>query len=242
MANQKRKKKLRKRELRRLNAFRLQRVAGSSRIDDGHGYQVIDFEVSFDRLPDPQYDRLPQHVQDLSDQLFFSLHQSPEEAIPRLEDLCEQYPDIPKFRNFLAGAYHYAGREADAIREIIDCCEDFPDYVFGRISLALHYVQAGEHERAAEILDFKFDLQELCPGRRRFHVTEVISFFGVLGLYHLARGEVEDAEWCHDILENVDADHQLTQLVGRRLAHRRSTFFGRLISRAFLRRSRSPRA
>lgn len=232
MANQKRKKKLRMREARRANAFSRQRDTGLSRVDGGHGYQVLTFEVTFDRLTEPKYDRLPNHVQDLSDLLFLSLERSPEEAIPRLEDLCEQYPDIPVFRNHLSAAYHHAGRDADAVHEMIDCYEEFPDYLFGRITLALYCVQAGEHERVGEILDHKFDLQELCPGRKRFHVTEVVGFYGLMGLYHLAHGDVENAESCYDILATVDADNQMTRLLAYRLAARKTPLFGRLIARA----------
>lgn len=230
MSNQKRKKKLRKREIRQTNAFRRRDRPTSLCVNDRGVTLVTTFEITYDPVPEPRFDRLPADVREWSNQFFLLAQDPSEEAISEIEELCRQYPGVPTFRNYLTCAYMNAGRTKDAVRELFDCYEEFPDYLFGRLNYALWCVQAGEHERVPEIFDDAFDLIQLGRGRRLFHVTEAVTFLAVMGLYHAKCDNVQAAQSCYDCLESIDPDAPAARLLYNEI-RRQGTLVGSLLSR-----------
>ena len=61
----------------------------------------------------------------------------------------------------------------------------------------------GEYEQAAQILEHKFDLKLLYPKRKRFHISEVVNFMGVVGTYFVDTGQRETARRYYDVLREI---------------------------------------
>jgi len=92
-----------------------------------------------------------------------------------------------------------------------------PDYLFARINYAQILLRRGETERVAEIFDHKFDLKLLYPKRKRFHVSEVAGFMGVIGWYFVEIGDKDTAAKYYDILMQVAPDYPMTKQLKRKL-------------------------
>lgn len=66
------------------------------------------------------------------------------------------------------------------------------------------------------IFDYHYDLQSLYPGREKFHVSEVISFMGVMSVYFYMIGEDKAARSYYGMMKKIDKHHYMTRQVKRR--------------------------
>lgn len=141
----------------------------------------------------------------------------PERVTPTLEKLVEEFPNVPKVWNHLAIAYQAMGRHADEERVIEETYRRFPDYLFGLTNYGMQRIHQGHPEEIPQILHGNFALHELMQGRRRYHLSEARSYFGLLASYFLAVQDLEQASTYLDMLEELDPDHPLTQQVRSRM-------------------------
>lgn len=150
---------------------------------------------------------------------------APADAIPELVAAIEQHPGVPVFHNYLCVAYNAAGDSESADRTIVESYRSHPDYLFARLNYAELRIREGDVEGALEALDGRLELRDLYPGRTRFHVSEVVGFTYVVGLYHLETGNRDAARACHEWLLLVAPDDPATASLHRRL-HPIRTLFG----------------
>ena len=57
----------------------------------------------------------------------------------------------------------------------------------------------------------------LYPERDTFHITEVVSFYGIIGLYYLKNSDLKEAKAYFDFLNDLDPDHAFTKRIKREL-------------------------
>ncbi len=89
--------------------------------------------------------------------------------------------------------------------------------MFARINYGELCLTRRDYDRIAEIVDHKFDLKLLYPKRKKFHVSEVMGFMGLLGVYLFETGRREMAEKCYDMLDQIDSAHPFTKRLRRKL-------------------------
>ena len=101
-----------------------------------NGLRLLQYEITYDPIEDHTIDNLPSHVQKEIDKLYYMIHKHPKQAIPRLRELLNEYPHIPKLYNFLSGAYALVSEttKADALTQ--ELYEKYPDYLFAKIQYA----------------------------------------------------------------------------------------------------------
>jgi hypothetical protein len=146
-------------------------------------------------------------IQEISQELH---DKKPSRLVKRLEAMIEEYPQVPKLWNHLAIAYQSAGREQDYQRVVEETYRRFPDYLFGIINYAMLRLHEGHPEEIPTILRGTFVLHELQGGRMTFHISEVISFYGLLACYFLEIGDREKGARNLDAMEVLDPDHPMT--------------------------------
>jgi len=78
-------------------------------------------------------------------------------------------------------------------------------------------LQRGEIHKIPIILEEKFDLKMLYPERNEFHVTEAVSFFGMLGIYFLRIDDMDQSKHMLMILEDIDPDAEMTKELKRQI-------------------------
>jgi len=175
------------------------------------------YEITDAPIQDRRYRRLPNQVKDAIEALHFIAQDNPLKAIPELNELIKKYPDLPMLYNYLSVAYARAGQSEAAESVIQENYRRNPDYLFARLNYAETCLAKGEYERVAEIFEHKYDLQLLYPERKRFHISEVVGFMGIMGWYFVEKGEREIAEKYYDILKQIDPDNFMTKRLHRML-------------------------
>jgi tetratricopeptide (TPR) repeat protein len=183
----------------------------------GDGFTIIKYEITDEPLCDPYLEKLSPAVRERVNELRNLLHRKPKEVIPELCDLLKKYPDFPMLYNYLSVAYSLIDDTTNRDAVLIKCYKKFPDYLFGRINYAQLCLENGETEKIPEIFENKLDLQLLYPQRTQFHISEYISFTGVIGLYYLKIGEREIAEHCYKALKQIDPRDRITKRLKKAL-------------------------
>lgn len=171
---------------------------------------IVEYTVTTEPLKDKDYLKLPLEVRERQEALHDKIHDTPQNVIPEMLALLEQYPNIPQFYNYLGAAYRSAGDEENYEATVRACYERYPDYLFGRIGYAEILLAQGEPEIIPEIFNHKFDLKLLYPHRNTFHISEVLSFNFLMGRYHQQIGQRDVAERYYDIMNQLAPDHLLT--------------------------------
>jgi hypothetical protein len=110
-------------------------------------------------------------------------------------------------------AYNATERSEDANRIIEETYRRFPTYLFAITNYGMVRITQGHPEDVPKILGGNFLLHRVQEGRTRFHISEAVSFFGLLGHYFLAIHQPKQAAVYLDILEKIAPDHPMTQQV-----------------------------
>jgi len=189
---------------------------------------VTEYDVTSSPIRDRRYRQLPRRVKDAIERLYDEINRRPLKAIPELLELIKKYPDMPMLYNYLSVAYSVAGQyeKAQALAE--ENYRRYPDYLFARLNYAEICLAGGEYDKIAEIFEQKFDLKLLYPKRKRFHISEVASFMGLIGVYFFETGERKAAEMYYEILRQMAPDYPMTKRLRRKL-------FPNLLQRLWLR-------
>ncbi len=119
--------------------------------------------------------------------------------------------------NYLSVAYSRL-KNREKILEIVEKNYRMnPDYLFARLNYAEVCIQNGDYEKIAEIFDHKFDLQLLYPKRKKFHISEVANFMGIMGVYFFRMDKREIAENHYKILAEIADDYPITKKLHKQL-------------------------
>jgi len=179
--------------------------------------ESLGYTITEEAISDDAFDKLPNAIQDRINDLCGEVQVAPRVAIKELTALIRKFPDVNQLYNYLYNAYGYAGREAEALRVLKVHYQKSPSYLFAKINYADYLARRGRMDKVEEMLDNHFDLADLYPSRRVFHVSEVIGFNGVIGYYHALKGENEKARRCLDILQALSPQHGLTERLSQKL-------------------------
>lgn len=169
----------------------------------GDGLIRVTLEVTYDALPNPPYDRLPQTTKDEFEAIFNALKTDPGGQIPKLIKLIEKHPQIHTLRNWLIVAYNLRG-EREKAKEVAEwLVQNRKDYFFGPILLAQIHLNEGDLTKAGELLGGNFKhIHAIAPGRESFHISEVEGFFHALGRYSCLSEDYRTAKHCRAILKD----------------------------------------
>jgi hypothetical protein len=180
-------------------------------------YSLSEFEISFDRIENNWNKIVTPKLDEELQILYREIPINPSESIVKLEKLKIQYSNIPKIDNFLSIAYSMNGNEEKSELIIKESYEKFPDYLFSRLNYAEVCLSNGEFDKIPIILDHKFDLKLLYPKRNKFHVSEVIGFYGIVGKYSFCIGKENSLRVCYDLLKILNKRHKNTIILKKML-------------------------
>ena len=170
------------------------------------------FEVTYDELQDEFSSRLEQ-VPDDHQELFDCVHEDPRRAIARLKKLINQYPDTPTLYNWLCIACSNLGDHQAARAAAETNFQRHPRYFFGRLNYAEILLREGRLRDVFETIGKTFILTEVEPNRGKFHISEVVSFYGLVARYVLRLGKIKSAMSFFSVLQKIEPDHRITKLL-----------------------------
>lgn len=176
--------------------------------------------ITSEPMPEAAFDATPESVQAMYEELYRSIFDDPAAAIPKLESLIQQYPDVPSFVNHLYLAYSLNENLVEAKRAVALMRERFPDYLFGKVTEAQEHLLNGEPHRVAELFGDASTLQELYPGQERFHITEALAFYTIRGLYCAEVGDRAGAQSCYEIMVKLDPFNSRTLMLQEKLSEK----------------------
>lgn len=179
-----------------------------------HNGEWKDIELFSPEITDEPHPVKTPALQELHEEGYFALSDDdPEKAESIFRRCIELDPEDPTSRHNLAGALmRYDDEEsAAAAREILnDLLERFPDYSFARTSLAQLAIEAGDLQRAR-------DLIAPLKQRTQMHRSEIMAYFSVVGELSFAGNALESVEHTVSMMEQIDPDHPNTSILRRRL-------------------------
>ncbi|MEZ4887688.1 MAG: DUF1186 domain-containing protein [Chitinophagales bacterium] len=132
-------------------------------------------------------------------------------AIPRLEELIDEYPNVPSFKNYLYIAYQKTDRnkEAEALLEMT--LEEHPDYIFGITNKILNIHDEEEIRRYSHLLGEPRDIRTVRPNYDLYHITEFVNYQLAAAHYELLIGELDAATFRLDDLVELGEDNERVQ-------------------------------
>jgi tetratricopeptide (TPR) repeat protein len=184
------------------------------RDEQSSNLQYFSFDITDEPIED---DSMPEKLSNEMNELHEIIFRTPALAIERLETLIAKYPTIPRLYNFIATAYSRMGNEKKARYYVEENYRNNPDYLFAKLNYAQTCMAAGDYEKIPEILDHKFVIKALYPQREKFHITEVVSFLGIVGLYFAYMNNRDQVKIHYDMLRQLAPGHIFTKQLKRYL-------------------------
>jgi hypothetical protein len=169
--------------------------------------------------------------------LYDRLRDAPEEVLPGLLRLRQHYPNVPAIYNYLGIAYIYSQQEEKYFETLLETTEKFPTYLFGKTSLAEYYLNHHNHRKVRDIFQGKFELWQHYPTVELFHVSEVRSFWSVVGVYFARINHLARALYHYCLLQDIVPDHPATKRVGDEILLKEIDHLNRTFSKKRSRRT-----
>ncbi|MGE0198615.1 MAG: tetratricopeptide repeat protein [Simkaniaceae bacterium] len=160
--------------------------------------------------------------------LYAKGQENPQKIQKGVELFKEDHPDHPEVLNLLTYVYLSKRKVRKANQLIQENYEKNPLYIFARINYADLCLRRKHPQKIPEIFDQKFNLRELYPEKKVFHVSEFRGFMVLMGFYHLSLGKQEAAEGYHYLAQRVDPHHPSTKILEKKLYIK--SFYKRLVS------------
>lgn len=198
-------------------AARRDRVA--RRDDDPAVLELFEIEITTEPLGEEAFDcmsKLPPTIRDCMEDLYNLVHDKPRKAIPRLEELIEEYPETPVLYNYLAVCYSSIGKHDHAEQIAEQNYKMNPDYLFARCNWAHILLDRGEVSKVPEVFGNTWNLRRMYPHRERFHITEYAAFQSAAIAYQFETGNEETALRGLEMLEEIAPDHPAIEPLRRR--------------------------
>jgi tetratricopeptide (TPR) repeat protein len=192
-------------------------------------FQFLSYEITDEPLEDSS---IPKEVQDEIENIFEKTQKSPNAIIGRLEELIKKYPKVPQLYNFISVAYSNLNDKGKSKYYAEKNYQNNPDYLFAKLNYAEICMIEGNYDKVPEILDNKFDIKAMYPERDVFHITEVVGFMGIAGLYFACIGKEEQAELFYKGLKKLAPSHPYTKRLKQQMLLKSvKEGFNRLIGR-----------
>lgn len=215
MSSKKRKKRKQqsRRKTRRMDRRHDEQSAGNRMavLRDGKvtELELVDYEITWEPLDDPSLRRLSPEDRERIGTVGPRVMERASDCVGELEQLVAEFPDLPKLQNYLTAAYVDAGRYEAADRLTREMYRRFPDYLFAIANYAMLCLREGRVERVPEVLRHTCSLHQLYPNRRRFHVSEVVTYHAVVAEYFWRTGRRDEARRYFDMVRELDPEHPL---------------------------------
>ena len=149
--------------------------------------------------------------------LQLQLQSAPERALKNLLVLRRKYPNVPAIYNYIGSAYRLLDDDESEFRTVSETVERFPLYLFGKTSMAEYYLGHKDQRKVRELFQGKFEMWQQFPDVEFFHVSEVRSFFNVVGTYFARANNISRALFHYLVLRGIEPDHQSTFRVGNEI-------------------------
>ncbi|TVQ09951.1 MAG: hypothetical protein EA364_13060 [Balneolaceae bacterium] len=127
-------------------------------------------------------------------------------ALRDLEKLAAEYSDNVHIRFNLARVYLETRSDQTFVVAATDLMNDYPGYMFNKALMVEVMAPDMENEELVRMLGGSLNLNEVLPGRDRYHVSEFLAFYRAVFYIHLYARRKEDAARVLEMLRTVMPD------------------------------------
>lgn len=148
---------------------------------------------------DREEEKFPDELEQLFEEAQEVLEQDNEASLAQLKAFREQFPDVVYLYNNYGFLCFTLGHIEEGKAAFKTAWERFPNYPTSLI----RYIESHLHDKkfikkVPELLQYKFDLNLLFPDKEPFGFYEVATFYGVVGLYLVNIGKLDQAQICYE--------------------------------------------
>ncbi len=144
------------------------------------------------------------------------------EAVGLLRQYLEEFPEYPPLYNYLYTALKNSKQEEEAREVASQLYEKFPDYLHAKLGMAYELIDQDKPDEAFRVVDEKYNIMDLYPERKAFHVSEILAHSLFMVTYFLEKHETDKAFLYYHYMYSVSEDHPMTikaeSMVGVELA------------------------
>lgn len=139
-------------------------------------------------------------------ELLFQARKDPKKTYKEALEWQAKHPGIPSVDNLVTYLHLRNKRIKKAEKEILNSYLRYPEYLFAKINYADQCLRSKNWKEISTIFP-SFDLHELFPKRRFFHVAEFRGFMLVAANYFLKKGDRSLAQEYYNLASLADPDH-----------------------------------
>lgn len=150
-------------------------------------------------------------------ELYALAQEKPRRARKEIEAFRNDHPDHPEVLNLLTYLYIFSRKIRKGDQLIEENYKKNPEYFIGKINFADLCLRRKNPEKIPEIFNHKWNLTEMFPSKKIFHISEFRGFMIIMGLYHLSIGKREAAECYHYLAARVSPSHPSTRMLAKKL-------------------------
>lgn len=137
------------------------------------------------------------------------LETDPAAARRMLGEWLAQYPGNPVLVHFLVQLARAGGNPAEAFRLAEENYRANPDYLFARCDWAMALMRADRDQEVPGVVGGGFVLPRIFPGRKVFHVSELVAVCQVASRYYARQQKPVVARRFLDLVRQVEPDHPI---------------------------------
>ena len=186
------------------------------------GLTLHSIEITHEPMSNPDIDALAGPDRARIDAVTNRLADDPAGQYDELIALVAKHPGIPLLHNHLAAALEARGEFDRRDEEIEETMRLFPDYIFGFANYVMNLLEAGEVDRAREIMEKGsrgplLYIGDFAPTRTLFHSTEVVCYTGMTGHYLTLTDRLDAAKVSLEMIKNILPEHPHTQSLAKQI-------------------------
>lgn len=159
------------------------------------------------------------------DELYHLAREKPHKAIPHLERLLKQYPNVPAIKNFLYSGYHNSGQYEKSKAMLERMLQEHPDYLFAIVPKILSLISVEELEKYAHLLGNPRDIRTIQPNEKIYHISAFAAYESAAAHYEAFTGDYENAIKRLQTLIELDVEQAKLEELARHIATARVITF-----------------
>ena len=163
----------------------------------------------------------PSIIDDRMEELHNLSFDNPREAIPILEKLVFNYPEVPAIKNYLYNCYIGTDQKKRAEKILDQTIKEHPDYIFGFANKIINANDKKEAEKYAHLLGHPRSIKTIQPEAEKYHISAFTTYQTAAAIYETYNGEHESAVKRLESLIDIGVEKNILNELARRLAEAR---------------------